>query len=182
MVEFELMKQKLKLAAKQLRASEPDVIQRSKVKRRDIYIVLDNVLDTFNIGAIFRLADAIGAKCIYLCDGAETPPNPKISKSSVGCDKWVDWEYFPNAKSAILDLKSKVPKVKVVAIEQDKRSVDFRTIDYSEPIAFVVGHETDGCSSQTLSVCDQVAEIPMYGVNISLNVMVSLAIVLFRAI
>ncbi|HSX18957.1 MAG TPA: TrmH family RNA methyltransferase [Candidatus Saccharimonadales bacterium] len=172
----------MKLAAKELRVSEPTKAQLAKIKRREIYIVCDNVLDTYNIGSIFRLADAIGAKCIYLCGDSETPPNPRIAKASIGTDKWVEWEYASTAVEAIVKLKNQNSKIKVVAIEQDKKAVDFRKIDYSEPIAFVVGHETFGCSKETLNACDVIAEIPMYGINVSLNVMVSLGIVLFRAI
>lgn len=173
---------KLKLAAKALRKSEPTEADIKKIKRRQIYIICDNVLDTYNIGSIFRLADAVGAKCVYLCGQGETPPNSRIAKASVGCDKWVKWKYIKDAKSAILKLKTQIPNLKVVAIEQGEGSVDFRKADYSLPIAFVVGHETDGVSHEALSKCDEIVEIPMFGINISLNVMVSLAIVLFKAI
>jgi len=72
--------------------------------------------------------------------------------------------------------------VKIVAIEQHPKAVDFRSVDYKLPIAFVVGHETTGVSREALRLCDEIAELPMYGVNVSLNVMVSLAIVLYRSI
>ena len=172
----------MKLAAKALRASGPTRFDLAKIKRRDIYIICDNVLDTYNIGSIFRLADAVAAKCVYLCAGSETPPNSRIAKASVGTDKWVEWRYFADAKSAISNVKSQMSNVKVVAIEQAKGSRDFREVDYIQPIAFVVGHETDGVSKEALKMADQVVEIPLFGANISLNVMVSLAIVLFRAI
>ena len=172
----------MKLNAKQLRASRPRKTDIKKIKRRGIYIICDNVLDTYNIGSIFRLADAVGASCVYLCGKSETPPNSRIAKASVGCDKWVKWEYFKDAKSAISNLKSQISNLKVVAIEQGKGSIDFRKADYGLPVVFVVGHETDGVSRGALSVCDEVVEIPMFGVNISLNVMVSLGIVLYRAI
>lgn len=172
----------MKLAAKQLRASEPTKADLAKIKRRDVYIICDNVLDTYNIGSIFRLADAVAAKCVYLCGESEIPPNSRIAKASIGTDKWVPWQYFSTAKEAVESIKYKVSSIKVIAIEQAKGSIDFRKLDFREPIAFVVGHETEGVSKETLKVCDQIVEIPMYGVNISLNVMVSLAIVLFRAI
>ncbi len=170
-----------KLNSKQLRASEPDLAEIKKIKRRPIYIVCDNILDTYNIGSIFRLADAVGASGVYLCGESETPPNIKISRAAVGCDKWVPWQYFADAKTAISNLKSKISDIKVVAIEQERRSVDFRKVDYKLPVAFVIGHETTGVRAETLDACDEIVEIPMYGVNVSLNVMVSLAIVLFNA-
>lgn len=172
----------MKLAAKELRLSDPTEADLAKIKRREIYIILDNVLDTYNIGSIFRLADACGVKCVYLCGETETPPNSRIAKASVGTDKWVPWQYRASAVEAIKEVKSQSEKCKVVAIEQAKGSVDFRKVNYELPIALVVGHETLGCSKETLAKCDEIVEIPMFGVNISLNVMVSLGIVLFRAI
>ena len=172
----------MKLAAKELRKSEPTWQQIEKIKKRDIYIVLDNVLDTYNIGSVFRLADGAGVNCVYICGESETPPNSRIAKASIGTDKWVPWEYFATTEEAILDLRSKVENIKVVAIEQDKKSIDFRKAEYTKPLALVVGHETFGVSKEVLKLCDEIVEIPMYGVNISLNVMVSLGIVLFRAV
>ena len=137
-------------------------------------------MDTYNTGAIFRLADAVGAACVYLCGDCETPPNIKIHRAAIGTDKWVPWQYFADAKTAISNLKFSISNIKIVAIEQTKKSKDFRKVEYSEPIAFVVGHETSGISKETLDLCDVIVELPMYGINISLNVMVSLAIVLYR--
>lgn len=179
----------MKLNAKQLRVSEPTKGDLKKIKRRPVYIVLDNVLDTYNIGSVFRLADAVAASNVYLCGKSETPPNSRIAKAAVGTDKWVGWEHFDTAAAAIKNLKFKFKNLKVVAIEQHKKAKDFRSIDYEQltmhhklPIAFVVGHETDGVSKEALELADQIVEIPMFGVNISLNVMVSLAIVMYRAV
>lgn len=172
----------MRLAAKQLRVSEPTKADLAKIKRRDIYIVCDNVLDTYNIGSIFRLADAAAAKCVYLCGQTETPPNHRISKAAVGTEKWVPWQYASTAVEAIAKCKVQSSKCKVIAIEQSPKSIDFRKASYELPIAFVVGHETEGVSKEALKMADAIVEIPMFGVNISLNVMVSLAIVLFRVI
>ena len=178
----------LKLDAKQLRASRPKQSEIKKIKRRAIYIVCDNVLDTYNIGSIFRLAEAVGAREVCLCGGSETPPNSRIAKASVGTDKWVAWRYFKTAKAAISNVKCQMSNVKVVAIEQHPRAVDFRAVDYqvlvtgNQALVFVVGHETTGVSREALKLCDEIVEIPMYGVNRSLNVMVSLAIVLYRVV
>src|SRR3989338_11221897 len=97
----------LKLGAKELRTSEPLMADIKKIKRRDIYIICDNILDTYNIGSIFRLADAVGVKKIYLCGATETPPNSRISKSSVGTDKWVNWEYAASAAEAIQEIRKR---------------------------------------------------------------------------
>jgi len=187
----------IKLSAKELRVSEPTEADLAKIKRREVYIICDNVLDTYNIGSIFRLADAVAAKCVYLCGKSETPPNSRISKASVGTEKWVEWEYRATAVEAIEDLRKLYAhprgvqrrsqahpggELRIVAIEQYPKAIDFRKADYREPVAFVVGNETTGVSKEALKLADQIVEIPMFGVNRSLNVMVSLAIVLYQAI
>lgn len=154
--------------------------ERKKVKKNPVYIILDNVLDTYNIGAIFRLADAVAAEKVLLCGGTETPPNHRIKKASINTTEWVEWQYFADAKTAIEDLRFTIKDLRVVAIEQTANSKQYDKVEYTFPIALVVGHETDGVSKEVLDLCDQIVEIPMWGVNTSLNVMVSLGIVLFE--
>ena len=103
-----------KLGAEDLRVITPNEEQLKHVKstRQEIYIILDNVLDTYNIGSIFRLADAVGAKKILLCNGSETPPNSRIQKSSIGTWQWVEWEYFAETSDAISNLKSQISNLK----------------------------------------------------------------------
>ena len=90
----------MKLGAKELRVSEPSEADLARIKRREIYIICDNVLDTYNIGSIFRLSDAVAAKCVYLCGQSETPPNSRISKASVGTAKSLPWQYASTAAEA----------------------------------------------------------------------------------
>ena len=172
----------IKLDAKQLRRSIGDPNVYKKLKKNPIYIVLDNVLDTYNIGAIFRLADAVAAEKVILCAGSETPPNHRIKKASINTTEWVAWSYASTAVEALQELKTQNAKLKIIAIEQDKRSIPYTEVNYEFPIAFVVGHETDGVSKEVLDMADRIVEIPMWGVNVSLNVMVSLGIVLFEAV
>ena len=171
----------IKLKAAELRTSEPTKAEFKAIKRREIYFILDNILDTYNTGGIFRLADALGVKKVYLCGITETPPNTRIKKASINTTEWVKWEYAETAVEAIKKLKSKVKNIQIVAIEQDKKSFPYTQIDYKLPIAFVVGNETKGCSQKTLKACDQITEIPMWGVNKSLNVIISLGIVAYQA-
>src|SRR3989338_399963 len=177
---YKVQNSNLRLDAKELRVSQPTKSDLAKIKRREIYIICDNVLDTYNIGSIFRLADAEAAKRVFLCGQSVTPPNSRISKASVGTDKWVKWQYASTVVEAVSSIKYQVLGIKIIAIEQSKKSIDFRKTKFKEPIAFIVGNETKGISKEALVLCDQIVEIPMFGVNKSLNVMVSLAIVLFR--
>ncbi len=172
----------LKLKAAQLRTTKPSKGDLGKIKRRDIYFILDNILDTYNVGGIFRLADALGVKKVFLCGQTETPPNPRIKKASINTTEWVNWEYASSAVEVIKNLKFKIKNLNVVAVEQDSRSVPYTEIDYKLPIVLVVGNETTGISKEVLELCDYVAEIPMWGVNTSLNVILSLGIVSYQAI
>ena len=172
----------MKLGARELRTTKATDEHRSKIKRNPIYIVLDNVLDTYNVGAIFRLADAVAAEKVILCGQTETPPHTRIKKASINTTEWVPWEYSETAVLAISNLKSQIPNLKIYAVEQDKRSVPFEIVRYEFPAVFIVGHETNGVSKEVLDLADEIVELPMFGVNKSLNVMVSLGIILYQAI
>ncbi len=171
----------MKLGAKDLRNTIPRAEDVQKIKKHPIFIILDNVLDTYNVGAIFRLADAVAAEKVILCGQTETPPSIRIKRASINTTEWVSWEYFDSAKQAIENLKLKIENLRVIAVEQDPRNVPYDKADYTFPVAFVVGHETNGVSKEVLDIADQIVELPMWGVNKSLNVMVSLGIVLYEA-
>lgn len=170
----------IKLKPSVLRTTTADPAVKKNLQKNPVYIVLDNVMDTYNVGAIFRLADAVAAEKVYLCGATETPPNSRIKKASINTTEWVEWQHFADAKSAIEELRSKNKELRIIAVEQEKRSVPYDTVDYSFPIALVVGHESDGVSKEVLDMCDTIVELPMWGVNVSLNVMVSLGIVLYK--
>ena len=170
----------VKLGAAQLRTTKSTDEERKKIKKNPIYIILDNVMDTYNIGSIFRLADAVSAEKIILCGATETPPHTRIKKASINTTEWVSWEYAPTATKAIEDLRFKIKDWRIISVEQSPKSVHYDKADYSFPIALVVGHETLGVSKEVLEIADQIVEIPMWGVNKSLNVVVSLGIVLYE--
>jgi len=176
----------IKLNAKQLRTwnkedpPSPPAGGFGGARKNPIYIVLDNVLDTYNIGSIFRLADAVAAEEVIITGQAEVPPNTRIKKASINTTEWVKWQYASTAVEAIAKLKVQSEKLKVVVIEQDKKSIPYTEMKWEFPVAVVVGNETSGVSREVLEMCDSVVELPMFGVNISLNVMVSLGIVLYK--
>lgn len=167
----------MKLDAKELRRLEEERARGMirQVKRRPWYFILEDIYDTYNIGGLFRLADALAVEKIYLCGQTETPPNSKIKKAAIGTDKIVPWEYKKTAASAIKELRQTL--VKIVAIEQWLKSVPFTKYQYQLPLALVVGNESYGIKKETLDLCDAIVEIPMYGINRSLNVIVAAAIV-----
>ncbi|MBI3576888.1 TrmH family RNA methyltransferase [Candidatus Gottesmanbacteria bacterium] len=170
----------IKLNAKELRTNPVDPEAAKAIKKNPITIILDNVLDTYNVGSIFRLADAVAAEKVYLCGATETPPNTRIKKASINTWAWVEWQYLPTATEAIAQCQMSNAKCQIIAVEQDLRSKPFNKVQYEFPIAIVVGNETTGVSKEVLDIADAIVELPMWGVNKSLNVMVSLGIVLYE--
>lgn len=170
----------MKLNAKELRTTEVDPEVAKAIKKNPITIILDNVLDTYNVGSIFRLADAIAAEKVILCGETLTPPNSRIKKASINTWQWVEWEYAATARVAISNIKYQMSNIKIVAVEQDPRSKPFYEVKYEMPLAIVVGNETHGVSTEVLDMADTIIELPMWGINTSLNVMVSCGIVLYE--
>ncbi len=170
----------MKLNAQQLRTQSVDASVAKSIKKNPITIILDNVLDTYNIGSIFRLADAVAAEKVYLCGQTETPPNTRIKKASINTWQWVDWEYASDTVALVKTLKEL--HISVIAVEQDKRSVPFQNFNYTFPLALVVGNETTGVSQEVLAQADAIIELPMFGINKSLNVVVTTGIVLYDVV
>jgi len=170
-----------RLNAQELRTTPVSIEAYKQRRKNPITIICDNVLDTYNVGAIFRLADAVSAEKVILCGGTETPPNSKIKKASINTWQWVEWEYIATAMEAVRKCQMSNDKCQIMVVEQDERSVPFQKADYQFPLALVVGNETYGVSKEVLDRADQIVELPMWGVNKSLNVMVSCGIVLYEA-
>jgi tRNA G18 (ribose-2'-O)-methylase SpoU len=176
----------IKLNAKELRTTEVDLDVARSVPKNDITIIVDNVFDTYNVGSIFRLADAVAARKVYLCGDTLTPPNTRIKKASINTWGWVDWEYSKTAIEAINLIRErktddgKQIDTRIIAVEQDSRSVPFQSVKYELPVAIIVGNETFGVSKEALDASDLIVELPMWGINKSLNVMVSCGIALYE--
>jgi len=153
---------------------EAEKIKKS-IRRNPVYLILENIYDTYNVSGFFRLAEVLAAEKVYLCGTTQTPSNTKIKRASMGSYQLVPWEYKDDAAKLIKSLK-KYDNVQVVEIEQNERSIDYRSADHSFPIAFIFGNETYGVKSETVELADTVIEIPMYGVNKSLNAMVAAGI------
>jgi tRNA G18 (ribose-2'-O)-methylase SpoU len=169
-----------KLNAKQLRD-----LARPNAKPEEIYttplvFILDNIQDTYNIGSFFRLADAVAAQKIYLCGRVVTPPNVKIHRASVGLWRWLPWEQHLSVVSLTRRLKKQ--GFFIVAAEQTRRSIDYRRLRPKFPVALVIGNETDGVNSEVLKIADSVAEVPLLGVNRSLNVLVAASVISYHLI
>lgn len=167
-----------KLNAKELRKSSPNAADLKKIKHNPIYLVLDNIIDTYNIGSLFRLADAIAAKKVYLCGDMEYPPNSRIHKAAVGTQNWVSWKKTNSTLETIKKLKAK--NIYTIAIEQSKKSVSYKNLKPKFPVAIIAGNESVGLPKEVLSEVDQTVELPMRGINKSFNVWGSTAVIAYK--
>jgi tRNA G18 (ribose-2'-O)-methylase SpoU len=170
----------LKLSAKELRKTRPTPVTFKTIKRNPIYLVLDRVIDTYNIGSIFRLGDAIAAEKIYICGDTEYPPSSRIHKAAVGTEEWVPWQHKTSTIRTIEVLKRK--GVQIIAVEQSPKAIAYSLLPSTLkfPCAIVVGNETDGIGKEVLDLADIIVELPMFGVNVSFNVWGSCAVVAYK--
>lgn len=172
----------MKLNSKQLRVSNPSEEDIKNVQKNPIYLVLDNVLDTYNIGSLFRLSDATGIAKVYLCGSMDYPPSSRIHKAAVGTENWVPWEKHDSASEVVSKLKD--DGVQIISVEQSSGSIPYSkfTDDLSFPCAIVIGHETHGVCDEVLKMSDMIVELPMYGINKSFNVWGSAAVIVYKII
>ena len=143
-----------------------------------VAIVLDNVRSMYNVGSVFRTADAFRLNQICLCGITSTPPHPEIHKTALGAEDTVEWTYFKDTADAVIELRNQ--GYLIIAIEQVKNSItleDFN-IDMNNRYALVLGDEVKGVQQQVVDLCDDCIEIPQYGTKHSLNVSVTAGIVM----
>ena len=153
---------------------------------QEIVLILHNVRSSQNVGAIFRVADAVGIKKIYLTGYTPAPldrwgrTNRRVVKTALGAETYVAWEKC----SAVGELLKELLAInyQLLALEQSAKAVDYRKIKLTGPVAIMVGNELRGLSKKILARCEAVVEIPMRGKKESLNVAVALGIFLFRLI
>ena len=141
---------------------------------KDFYVICDNIRSLENIGSIFRTADALGVTKIFLCGISGKPPHHKISKTALGAENTIPFEYCKQT-SRLID-KLKKSKIKIVALEQDKKAVSYTKLKLNFPLALLVGNEVKGVSKNVLAKCDKIIELPMMGEKESLNVSVAFGI------
>ncbi len=148
------------------------------------YLVLDNIRSSYNVGAIFRTADAVGINKIFLTGVTPCPVDKfnrvssRIAKSALGSEQTVSWEYKKNISSVLKKLVES--RVQIIALEQAPKSVNYKKIKLAKNWALVLGEETKGLPRAVLGKCDVIAEIPMKGKKESLNVSVATGVALFE--
>ncbi len=142
--------------------------------KKEFYVICDNIRSLENIGSIFRTADALGVAKIYLCGISGRPPQQKISKTALGAEKTVPWEYYKQVWRLVEKLKKE--GITIVALEQTKESVLYTTFKPRFPLALIIGNEVKGVSKKSLELSDTIIHLPMKGKKESLNVAVAFGV------
>jgi 23S rRNA (guanosine2251-2'-O)-methyltransferase len=167
-----------KLSMTDLNRLSPDEFKSSG--KMPVVIVLDDVRSAYNVGSIFRTADAFRVSVIYICGISARPPHKDISKTALGATESVEWIYFQDVKEAVFSLKDE--GYKVFAIEQVDESISLEQFQPEKGVklAIIFGHEVFGVNEELLSHVDGCIEIPQFGTKHSFNVAISAGIVLWE--
>jgi 23S rRNA (guanosine2251-2'-O)-methyltransferase len=150
--------------------------------KKPFVVVLDNLRSMHNVGSAFRTADAYLAEKIYLCGITGQPPHREIHKTALGATESVEWEYWDDTIEVIHDLKKR--GFKILVVEQADQSTmlqDMRFRD-DQKYAFIFGNEVFGVKEEVVEMADAVIEIPQFGTKHSLNVSVSVGVVLWELV
>lgn len=150
------------------------------------YIILEDIRSAYNVGAIFRTADASGVAKVFLVGYTPAPTDrfgrvqAEIEKTSLGASATVLWEQVATTREIIERLQA--DGVTVAAVELAPGSVSLKDFEEPENVAYIVGNEVDGVSTEALELADVIVELPMLGQKESLNVSVTTGIVLYRSL
>ena len=145
-----------------------------------LVLVLDNIRSAHNVGSAFRTADSFKVDKVYLCGICAVPPSAEIHKSALGAEDSVEWEHVDDTMDAISRLKAE--GYTIVSAEQAVSSVmldKFRP-DVDGKYAVVFGNEVAGVRQDVVDASDIILEIPQYGTKHSLNVSVSVGVILWH--
>ena len=148
-------------------------------EKTPLIIILDNIRSLNNIGSVFRTADAFLVQKIYLCGITAQPPHKDIQKTALGATDSVDWEYAENTIDVITKLHNE--GVFIASIEQAELAVDLNDFSVQKEMTYAVifGNEVKGVQQKVVSASDIVIEIPQFGTKHSLNISVSVGVVVW---
>jgi tRNA G18 (ribose-2'-O)-methylase SpoU len=150
--------------------------------RHPIILILDDVRSMHNVGSAFRTADAFGVSALYLCGYTPTPPHRDIRKTALGAEQTVAWRHFEQIGDALQDAQAQ--GYQLVAVEQVHNSIALKDFswDSGQRLALIFGNEVAGVSDAALARVSQCIEIPQWGAKHSLNISVSVGVVLWELV
>jgi 23S rRNA (guanosine2251-2'-O)-methyltransferase len=169
-----------KLSMDDLNRISPEEFKRTE--KTPVIAVLENIRSAYNVGSVFRTADAFLLEAIYITGYTCTPPHKEIKKTALGAEDTVEWKHFANAEEAIIHLKEN--GYQVYAVEQVVNSVMLNEISFAsiEKVAVIFGNEVSGVALETIKLCDGCIEIPQFGTKHSLNIATAAGVVLWEIV
>jgi len=169
-----------KLALEEIGRRRLSAEQARQAPRFPIMALLDNIRSLYNVGSVFRTADAARVEKLYLCGITGRPPRKEIDKTALGAAETVPWEYHPNAVEVLQSLKAQ--GVAIVALEHTSESRPHWEIEFPFPCCLVIGNEVWGIQEEVLQCADAAMEIPMFGAKHSLNASVAFGIAVYEMV
>lgn len=153
-----------------------------QTEKLPVIIILDDVRSMHNVGSAFRTADAFSVSAIYLCGYTPVPPHRDIHKTALGATETVVWKHFNTTAEAVDAAKAN--GYHIYAVEQVHGSTALQDFSWNKkhPIALVFGNEVAGVNADTISVANGCIEIPQWGSKHSLNISVSIGVVLWELV
>ncbi|NOX18974.1 MAG: RNA methyltransferase, partial [Chlorobi bacterium] len=134
-----------------------------KADKMPVYVLLDNIRSSYNVGSIFRTSDGAMIKKLILCGYTPHPPKKEVLKTALGSHESVEWEYAKDSIEEIKKLKS--DGVKICALEHTDKSIPYSEVTQKDfPLCMILGNEITGVSQELIDLCDFSIEIPQYGI------------------
>ena len=167
-----------KLAVTEMGRMNPDEFKASE--KMPLVVVLDEVRSMYNVGSVFRTADAFRVEAISLCGITAQPPHPEIHKTALGAEDTVEWRHFATALDAVEELKGR--GYTVMSVEQCEGSTMLQrlSIDPTKGYAVILGNEVKGVHQEVVDASDACLEIPQFGTKHSLNVSTTAGMVIWE--
>lgn len=151
-------------------------------RKLPVVVVLENIRSAYNVGSVFRTADAFLIESICIIGYSARPPHKEIRKTALGAEETVEWVYYKTTQEAIEVLRQR--GFKIFAVEQTENSIPLQQVKQEEEdrIAVVFGNEVTGVEQSTIHLCDGVIEIPQLGMKHSLNIATAAGVVLWELV
>jgi 23S rRNA (guanosine2251-2'-O)-methyltransferase len=158
------------------------VEQFKQAEKIPIVVVLENVRSAYNVGSVFRTADAFLLQSIYICGFTAHPPHKGIKKTALGAEETMNWKYFKKIHEAIEELRRE--EFRIFAIEQtiSSHALHETRFDKNEKFAVIFGNEVTGVEESTIELTDGSIEIPQLGMKHSLNIATAAGVVLWELV
>jgi len=147
-----------------------------------VIAVMENVRSAYNVGSLFRTADAFRLEAVYLVGYTAFPPHKEIRKTALGAEDSVSWKHFRPMEDALADLRARGYRIYAVEQAEGSRMLQDQTVEKGEKIAVVFGNEVTGVEQTTIAQCDGCIEIPQLGMKHSLNVATAAGVVLWEIV